>query len=290
MGMRIVVLAVGSILTALFIVLSLKGGKYDYMIEPLDSGNFPLKSLYAAGFALSDLRLFQLRGKAARKLREDTVLFYDRQYSEFYARAIWAQSLSLALVCAAAGFSLAGLLGGDMMGFLALLAVVMAAFCVYYFMHHTEEELNARRDECDSEFPNAASKLALLVNAGVILHEAWRMVAQGKEGTIYNMMRNACDEMDNGKSEIDAIYEFGVLSGSNDVKKFASALIQSLERGGGELPSLLSEQASELWEGRRQNLLQKGEKAAGALLAPVGLMFVGTLLLVVAAAMQSMSF
>jgi len=34
-------------------------------------------------------------------------------------------------------------------------------------------------------------------------------------------------------------------------------------------------------------LLQKGEKAAGALLAPIGLMFAGVMLIVVSAAIQS---
>lgn len=287
--MRIVILVIASVLTALFAVLSAKGAKYDYMLEPLDEGNFPLKSLYAAGFALSDARLFRLRGALGKRLREDTNLFYGAKFGEFYARAVWAQCLSLALVCAAAGFALAGLLGGDFMGFLVLLAVVMAGYCVVYFFGHTGQEMKARREECEAEFPNAASKLALLVNAGAILHEAWRMVAYGKEGKIYEMMRAACDAMDNGTSEIDAIYEFGVRSGSKDIKKFASALIQSLERGGGELPALLTEQSSELWAQRRQHLLQKGEAAAGALLAPIGLMFAGTLLLVVAAALQSMS-
>lgn len=287
---RIVVLALGSILTVLFAVLSIKGGKYDYMLEPLDSGNFPLKSLYAAGFALSDWKLFRLRGKLGQKLRDDTTLFYGKKFGEFYARAVWAQSLSLALLCAAAGFALAGLLGGDMMGLMSLLAVGMAAFCVFYFLQHTGEEMKGRQETCEREFPNVVSKLALLVNAGAILHEAWRMVAYGKDGLIYDLMRRACEEMDNGKSEIDAIYEFGVSSGSRDVKKFASALVQSLERGGGELPGLLSDQSSELWAQHRQRLLQKGEAAASALLAPIGLMFGGTLLLVVAAAMQSMSF
>lgn len=286
--MRILFLTLGSVLSVLFLVLSMKGSRFDELIAPLDEGNFPLKALYAAGFVLGETKLFRLRGVIGRRVREDTTLYYGAQYGEFYARAVWAQSLSLALLCADACFILAGLFGGDMMPLLGMLGIFMAVFCMYYFLTHTAQEMNARREQCESEFPNAASKLALLVNAGVILHDAWRMVAYGKEGLIYDMMRQACEEMDNGKSEIDTIYEFGVRSGSGDVKKFASALIQSLERGGGELPALLENQSSELWAQRRQRLLQKGEQAAGALLAPIGLMFAGTLMLVVAASLQSM--
>ena len=95
--------------------------------------------------------------------------------------------------------------------------------------------------------------------------------------------------MKNGMPEIDAIYNFGVEINSPDIKKFTSALIQSIERGGGDLPIFLAGQSAELWEHRRQTMLQKGEKAAGALLMPIALMFCGVMLIVIAAAMQSFS-
>ena len=102
-------------------------------------------------------------------------------------------------------------------------------------------------------------------------------------------MRDACEQMDNGISDSIAIYEFGVRSNAPEIKKFASALIQSVERGGGELSRFLTNQSSELWNHRRQTALQNGEKAASALLAPIALMFIGVILIIVAAALQSFS-
>ena len=113
------------------------------------------------------------------------------------------------------------------------------------------------------------------------------MVAFGKEGVFYDLMKHSCEEIDNGISDADAIHNFGALTNSEDIKKFTSALIQSIERGGGDLPIFLANQSSELWASKRQYVLQKGEKAASALLAPIGIMFVGIILIVVAAAMQS---
>ena len=95
--------------------------------------------------------------------------------------------------------------------------------------------------------------------------------------------------MENGKSDIDAIYEFGVLTNSDDIRKFTSALIQSIERGGGNLPMFLANQSSELWIRRKQIMLQKVETAASALLMPISLMLVGVMLIVISAAMQSFS-
>lgn len=287
--MSIVVLALGTVFSLIFLILLFMGGKYDYMIEPLDSDIYPLKFFYSAGFALQNTKLFRLRGKLGGRLRSTASLYYGKKFGEFYARAIWAQVLSYILACVSLLFLIAGLFSGDMCVFFALVGVVLAALAAYYFMTYLENKLKDRQSACESELPNAISKLALLVNSGATMHEAWKMVAFGKEGVIYDLMRKSCEAMDNGRSEIDALYDFSVLSNSPDVKKFTSALIQSIERGGGELPIFLANQSGELWGQHRQRLLQKGEQAASALLMPIAMMFFGVMLIVIASAVQSFS-
>lgn len=284
--MNVIILTIGTVLSLIFIVLLFKGGRNDYMIEPLDNDAFPLKFLYSVGFELQGAKPLRLRGKLGAKLREDTTLYYGKKFSEFYARAIWAQTLSFMLVSLALMFLLAGLFGS---AFYALLGVVLAALAAYYFVNYTSDKLKTRRDACEDELPNAISKLALLVNSGATLHDAWKIVAYGKAGPFYELMQDSCVAMDNGKAEVDAIYDFGAASSSQDVKKFTSALIQSIERGGGELPIFLANQSAELWGQHRQRLLQKGEQAASALLMPIALMFAGTMLIVIVSAMQSFS-
>lgn len=286
--MSIIILVIGTVFSLLAVILLLTGQKYDHMLEPLDDDAFPMKGLYTIGFSLQDSKLFRLRGKLGSRLREETNLMYGKKYGEFYARAVWAQTITYVVLSLAFMFAVAGLFGEDG-AFFAGIGVLLAAAAGYYFLTYTREKLNARRDECESEFPNAISKLALLVNSGVILREGWEMVAYGKEGLLYDMMRESCDDMKNGVSEIDAFYEFGVRCNSQEIKKYSSALIQSIERGGGELSAFLANQSVELWSQRRQRLLQKGEQAAGALLMPIALMFFGVMLIVIAAAVQSFS-
>lgn len=259
------------------------------MLEPLTGDAFPIKTIYSAGLALQDFKIAKLRGKLGDQLRANCTLLYTKQYSEYYARIAWAQVLSFAMLFISVFFLLAGLSTGDMMVFYALIGIVATAFVAYYFYTYTGEKVKSRCEECEKEFPDAISKLALIVNSGVILHDAWELVAYGKEGTFYDLMKRSCEDMNNGKADIDAIYEFGVVTNSDDVKKFTSALIQSIERGGGDLPQFLANQSSELWARRRQVMLQKGEKAASALLMPIALMFFGVMLIVIAAAMQSFS-
>lgn len=288
MVMGIIFLTIGTALTVVFVVCLGKGQKYLYMLEALKGDDFPIKSIYAAGLVLQEVKLFALTGKIGKLLRDNAKLIYTRKFSEYYARIIWAQALSLGMLFGAVFFVLAGIVN-EMAPFLGLIGVVMAILPGVYFVTHLKGQVTDRQTACEKEFPNAISKMALIVNSGVILHDAWEVVANGNSGVFYDLMKKSCEEMRNGKSDVDAIYEFGVATNSQDIRKFTSALIQSIERGGGELPSFLSNQTKELWAHHRQTLLQKGEKAAGALLMPIALMFLGIMLIVVVAAMQSFS-
>lgn len=288
--MRFVFLILGTFFTVIFIILLQKGKKYDYMLEAVDGDAFPLKSIYAAGLALQDNDKLFRNASFMDKLKNNTKLFYSKQFEEFYARIIIAQIVSFALLILAAGFSVAGLAGGEFGIFFAVLGVVLCALSVYYFYNFTNDKIKKRQDECDTEFPDAISKLALIVNSGVILHDAWKIVAEGNTGVFYELMQKSCQEMENGMSDIDAIREFGIQTNSDEIKKFTTALVQSIERGGGDLPLFLMNQSSELWKLKRQMMLQKGEKAASALLIPVALMFAGIMFIVLASAVQSFNF
>lgn len=287
--MRVIFLLLGIIIGIVFIIAMFAGQKYDYMIEALDNDDFPLKSIYSAGFYLQEKKLFSLRGNVLRKLHSDMALYYSKLYSDFYTMAVWAQVISFALFFLSFGFILGGLFPGDVSLLAAGSGVLLAVVCVYYFYTKVGSAVNERREKCESEFPNAISKLALIVNSGVILRDAWNMVAYGNEGIFYELMQKASQDMGNGVSDVDAIYEFGYMTNSDDVKKFTSALIQNIERGGGELPYFLEQLSSELWNHHRQTTLQKGEKAASALLIPIALMFLGIMLIVIVAAVQSFS-
>jgi tight adherence protein C len=157
-------------------------------------------------------------------------------------------------------------------------------------MSKMKEAVAKRRDACVLEFPNMVSKLSLLINSGMVLREAWYLVANGKEGVLYDLMKKACEFMENGESDVAAIHKFGVLSDSIEIKKFTSAMVQGMEKGNSELADFLVSQASELWAHKRQLALQNGEIAAGKLIIPLGLTFAGIIMIIVSAAMQSMSF
>ncbi len=287
--MRFIYLIIGSVLGVLYILKLSKGKQYESMVEVLDSEQFPLKDLYTAGFAWSETSIFQFSGKIPASLKAQAGLVYDPLYSEYYGSVVWAQTISMTHLFLAMTFLLAGFLV-DMASFILLVGLFMSVFVAVYFLQNMKNVLAERTQECEGELPEVVSTMAILVSSGMILREAWTMIANNGEGKFYELMREAGENMQNGYSDTDAIFLFGKSTNSAEIKKFTSALIQSIERGGSDLPSFLSKQSSELWQSKRQRMLQLGEKAATKLLMPILLIFVGVIIIVITAAFAGSMF
>ena len=276
----IVVLVLASVLAVAYLINSLKGAKYVEYIENLDGKEYPLKSIYTVGYAWSE-GLFALKGKNRAKLIRQAKLLYDENYAEYYATLVWAQTISFTHLALCVGFSLAVILKVPLF---ALLGIACGVVFGYYFLSSMKTKIAERRIECVQELPEIVSSMALLINSGMTLREAWGIIAESKQGAIYDLMRESVINMNNGMTEIEAINRFGVLSDSQDIKKFTSSLIQGIEKGSRDLSNLLAAQSTEMWELKKQIMLQKGEAAASKLLLPIALIFFGVMVLVIAGA------
>lgn len=287
---RLMLLILATLSVALFLYALNKGKSKASLVEGLNEAEYPLKDLYIVGFALNEMKLFRLRGKLERDLKKSTKLIVDSIYYEYYTYVTWAQFLTLSLLTLCIGLPFCSFLSGESALLMPVILILIIAVIWNISMSKMKEAVQARRDACILEFPNMVSKLSLLLTSGMVLREAWYLIARSKTGPLYDLMNKSCDMMDNGDSEIVALHKFGVLSDSTEIKKFTSAMIQSAEKGNSELATFLMTQVTELWAHKRQLALQQGEIAAGKLVAPLGLMFAGVILIIIAAAMQSMSF
>lgn len=272
----------GSVLTILFIIKILRGEKYFYLVENLEGGEYPVKSLYCVGFSWSESKLLALKGKIREKLIGQAKLLYDAKFAEYYASLVWAQTITFIHLCLTIGLLLAGAFNSALM---LIIGLAMAGVFGFYFINRMNDLLKTRETECTAELPEIVSTMALLINAGMMLRNAWRTIAESKEGTVYELMRQSCVDMDNGMSEVDAIHKFGRLSNSAEIRKFTSALAQSIERGGSELADFLGRQSIEMWALKKQLMLQKGEAAASKLLAPTVMLFIGIIVAVITGAL-----
>ena len=287
--MRWILLLIGSILAILFIIQINRGKKFESIVANLDSNVFPLNELYSVGFAWSSTKLFQLKGKKAMDLKTQAGLLYDVQYAEYYANVVWAQAITLTHLFLAVTFLLDSVMY-EMAVLLVLvggfLSIVMSVYC----FENMKNILTKRTEECESQLPDIVSTMAVLVNSGMVLREAWKLISESGKGAFYELMCKASENMNNGYSDADAIFLFGKASNSVEIKKFTSALLQSMEKGGAELSGFLAHQSSELWNTKRQRMLQQGEKAAAKLLLPIVLIFFGIIIIVMTAAFAGSLF
>lgn len=287
--MRWILVIIGIVLGAAFIVQLIKGQQYNVLFENLNSDDFPLHDFYIVGYAWMSRGLPAFEGKAASKLRAEAAVLYEPQYADYYARIYWAMAITLVhlvltftcLIAAIAYDSVLLILGAG---------VFMAIILAVYSLTKMQNTLSERTEKCDAELPEVVSTMAILVNSGMMLRDAWFKIADSAEGEIYELMRHARGDMESGKSDIDAIFAFGKASNSKEIKKFTSSLMQSMGKGGGELEGFLVAQSQELWYTKRQRMLQAGEKAATKLLAPIMLIFVGVIIIIITAAFAGSLF
>lgn len=277
-AVSLVIMFLATILTAVFVLLLMIGKKYDAWIEPLDSKEFPLCELYGAGFALTDLIRYDFTTKQERKRRQQIALIYGEKHSEYYLRVNAAERFTLTLLVLTVGLTLYGLTSE----LAIILVTALFAFVAYYYvLTLPEETLKKKSNEILNQFADVVSKLALLVNAGMILKEAWIKVSETGDGELYQEMRRAVMQMNNGVSEVDAYTEFGTRCTSPEIKKFTSTIVQGLVKGNRELVEMIKQQSREIWDAKRHRVKQEGEKAASKLLIPICIMFVGVLIMII---------
>lgn len=287
--MRYLILTIATILSLLFIVQLKRGQGYNALVENLDGEQFPLCGLYIVGFAWSATPLFRFQGKLAASLKNAASMLYEPQYSEYYGNLVWAQAITFGHLFLMITFLAAGIMY-SMCGFYLMVGIFATVFAVVYMLEDMKNKLTTRTEKCEAQFPEIISTMAILVNSGMVLREIWFMISESGDSEFQKLMRKAADNMRNGYSDADAIYLFGRDANSVEIKKFTGALIQSMEKGGAELNSFLAAQSTELWNTRRQKLLQSGEKAATKLLLPIMLIFCGVILIVITAAFSGSLF
>lgn len=274
----LIIMSVGTVIGIVFIILVLAGKKYDAYIEPLTDNEYPLNQLYGVGFLILDITKHNFASKAERKRRQQIALIYGEKHAEYYLRVNAAERITLAFALMVVGFALYGIT----VDLLILGVFAMFAFVAYYYVSTLpEEKLKKRTEQIINDFADVVSKLALLVNAGMIMKEAWTKVAYTGDSELYQEMQRVVVSMENGVSEIDAYTDFGTRCSAPEIKKFTSTIIQGLVKGNRELVEMIKQQSREIWDGKRHRVKQQGEKAASKLLIPICIMFVGILIMII---------
>lgn len=289
MTVNIISLVISLVAGLSYVIILLTAGRYDAYLEPLDSDAFMAPDLYGVGFRLLDLTKFDFKSRQAAKTREMVVILYGERYADFYLRVLYAQKISLTYFTVALFCGVSALAAPEDRFLLLGLGIIISGCIWYYLTTRPQSKVKERSTQFLLEFPNAVSTIALLVNSGMILREAWREVSLSENSELYLEMRRVNEEMENGVAEMDALYHFADRSATPEIKKFTSFIVQGLEKGSKDLAAALRNQTDEMWEIKKQNTIRQGELAANKLMIPLMVMLVGVLILVMGPILSNLS-
>lgn len=273
----IVVLLIGLLILGAWLFFYFKGKQYEDMFVGLNQEDFPMGDIYFIGYAITEMLNLDYRTAKARRLRKSLSVLYEQKYADYYIRVVYAMQFTMALTVAAFAAPMYFIANN-----LILFVFVLGASGVvyYYYGIAMEDKIKERSDEMLSDFSEVVSKLALLVNSGMILSEAWERAAYSGEHTIYMEMRKSVEGIRNGASTADALYLFGQRCMLPEIKKFATTIIQGISQGNAELGPALTQQSKEVWDMKRQIVRRKGEHANNKLLIPMCISFIGILIMI----------
>ncbi|MBU3112340.1 type II secretion system F family protein [Clostridium lacusfryxellense] len=277
--LSIIMLSIGTILFVLYIIiLNIGSSKYSEYIDNLPDKEHFLKGMYPVGFYVLDKIKYRYSSKLDRKRLKETTVIFGEKYARYYLNLNYAQKVSVGLFILPFGFLFYSLVNN---GVIFILDFVFMACAFWYYDMLITDIISKRNSDIDRDLPNIISKLTLLVNAGMILSEAWIKVSTTGNSTIYEEMRKTTMEIQNGTSEIEAYMNFSDRCMKMEVTKFISTLVQNITKGNKELVTYLKDQTKISWEEKKHNVRRQGEKASSKLLIPISITFIGILIMIV---------
>lgn len=283
---RIFLLAAATLSVAIWIVLALKYAEtYESVTASIDAEKYRYPELFCIGFAIMNFLKINTKSKKARKRIKEISEVQGKKFSEYYYYIIngakWTYGFTIFVL-----FAVLGALGNSAAAL--FFGLVLAALLMWYLEEVMNDQLNERRDELLADMPQMLSKLTLLVNSGMILREAWSKTAQGGNRELYKEMQITMQEMSNGTADLDAYRNFADRCAIKEIRRFSSTMIQNMQKGNAEISYFLKEMADEMWEEKKHLVKRKGEAANSKLLLPIGMIFVGILIMIMVPAFVNM--
>lgn len=253
--------------------------KFEEVTSSINADDYYLSELFYIGFRIMEIIRFNIKSDAARKKIKLMSEVYGKKYAEYYYYVSVGGKITYVVTALPIIFLLALLANNPVALFFG---AVLAAIFVWYVNESFKDKLTARREEILAEFPQVLSKMTLLVNSGMLLRDAWNLIAGQSDTVLFQEMQLTATQLDNGVPEAAAYREFAERCGIKEVRKFSSMVVQGLEKGAAELTLFLKDMADELWMEKRNLVKQKGEKANSKLLVPTVIIFIGILFMVMA--------
>ncbi len=277
---QLVMLVPTSVIVIFWIVIALRyEQKYQEITSTIDAKEYPLCELFYIGFQIMEIIHFNMKSDASRRKIKLMSEVYGRKYAEYYFYILTGGQITYAVTAVPVVLLLSVLADNPIA---LVFGIIIAGILVWYLSESFKDKLMERRDVILSDFPQVLSKITLLVNSGMLLRDAWNLAASQGDSVLFEEMRQTAAQLENGVPEITAYHEFAERCGVKEIRKFASMVVQGLEKGGSELTFFLRDMTDEMWIEKKNLVKRKGEQANSKLLIPTVMIFAGILFMIMA--------
>ncbi|GHT82873.1 hypothetical protein FACS1894125_5950 [Actinomycetota bacterium] len=283
---QLLVLEIGSGIVGIWLIFYALGYKHKEMFTNLPENDFSMHEIYFVGYAFLRLIRYSFNTNSDISMRQKLEVLYERKYIEFYLRVYRSRQVTYGITVLLFAF----ILFAFMNDFLIFGVLVFSAGLIAWYYGNTVTSLvQERKDSMMADFCDVVSQMALLINSGMVLRDAWETISKTGDSVLYKEMQLAVVNIQNGMTQSQAINEFGNRSMLLEVKKFAASLTQGLTKGSGELTDMLTNLSREAWNEKRQMVIRQKESTGTKLLIPMLIMFLGVLIMILVPLFSGMS-
>ena len=179
---------------------------------------------------------------------------------------------------------------------LVVLGIVGAVCYVFWGKEQEKKKDKAKKEEMLMDYPEIIGQLTMLMEAGMTSKTAWKKITDdyklhkirtGKIRLAYEEMLYIWQEMQSGVPEAQCYEHFADRMELAPYMKMGALLSQNLRKGTKGLGDMLSMEAIEAMEERRNRAKRLGEEAGTKLMIPMVMMLIVVMIIVVVPAFMS---
>ncbi|OQB25555.1 MAG: Bacterial type II secretion system protein F domain protein [Firmicutes bacterium ADurb.Bin182] len=216
-----------------------------------------------------------VKSKSAQKLENELQLAgIDMAVGTFM---IAKSVISLAILIVGFIFALIGTMNSEGRVLLILADMMLVIVVPRYYL---KSRIKARQSAIRDQLPNLMDMLSVSIEAGLGFDAALLKITENSKGPLTDEFLRVHREIQMGKSRKDALLAFAQRSNVEELKTFASAIIQS-EKYGTPVKNVMKTQSQQLRVTRRQRAQEKGAKASVKMMLPMLIFIFPTIFIVV---------
>ena len=273
---------------AAFICLYLLSRKHSEGLEEVIARyGFKITLLAPVGLYLAGRFPFTLGAAYDRRIKDRLAQLYGKNND--YARVHLAQKYALALALVFV-LGILGLLGrGGAALFIYALLIPLPVF--YLTDRELEKKVDQRKRSILIDLPTFLNTISLLLGAGLTYTAAVeKVVADAGPGRpLYCELQLTLSEIQSGSPVSRAYQDLSRRCGIPEITRFASTVLQNINRGSADLAHVLSLLSQECWQKRKEIARKQGEEASAKLVFPMVMVFMAVSIIVLAPAIMAMS-